>query len=311
MTRPLPQGRGPFVEVGLGEAPDPVADGGAAEGGEEEELEAEPGEFTVLPEAEENDADTDHGEDGSDEAADIEFEVFQQAEHAVQFRGNASGGLTKGPSHRRTPVSPLGRLNPADKLPIVLRCVDPNCRLIDDADEKALAGVKDAELLEILDCLNSGTGQLGQAEEKFTAVGVETNVLMEMRRIGCQQRVIPVAGEGNGGAAEINGPLPLIEDDFDAGRIVELLLRANWRGERYHHGCRVTFQQLHSEINRCRGNLRFVTLDVDEDVHVRQLAGDFGDAVGAAGTIGARQFNAPAKAATRKRKTDSTDDGAL
>src|SRR6187431_2184008 len=53
----LPKRRGPFVEVGLGEGPDPVAEGGAAEGGEEEELEAEAGEFSVLSEAEKDDTD--------------------------------------------------------------------------------------------------------------------------------------------------------------------------------------------------------------------------------------------------------------
>jgi hypothetical protein len=80
----------------LGEGPDPVAEGDAAEGGEEDELEADAREFSVLAQAEKDYADTDDGENAADEAADVELEVLGEPEHAVQFRGLAGEGLTKG-----------------------------------------------------------------------------------------------------------------------------------------------------------------------------------------------------------------------
>ena len=50
-------------------------------------------------------------------------------------------------------------------------------------------------------------------------------------------------------------------------------------------------------------HLRLVALHVDEDVGLRQLAGDFGDAVGAALAIGARHHEVAAEALDLARRS--------
>ena len=96
---------------------------------------------------------------------------------------------------------------PLDKRPVILRRVDANRRLIDDADQERVAVVQNAELLEILNPLDRCPRQLGQAQEKVAAINIKANVLKEMCRIGSQQRIVPVAGKRNRRPAEINRPL--------------------------------------------------------------------------------------------------------
>ena len=62
------------------------------------------------------------------------------------------------------------------------------------------------------------------------------------------------------------------------------------------------FEQLDRQVDRRGRNLRLVALHVDEDIDVRQLAGDFGHAVGAAGAVGAGQLDLAAERRGRRRR---------
>lgn len=172
------------------------------------------------------------------------------------------------------------------ELSVVLRRIDADGRFIDDADEDRMAVMKDAELFEGFDLLDWGAGESGEAEEEVAAVGVETDVLVVDGWIGGEELVVPGTGKGDGCTAEVNRPLAVIEDDFDAGRIVELVPVPNWSGECAHDGGRVAFEQFDGEIDCGGRDFRFVALNVYKHIDIWMLACDFGDAVGATGAIG-------------------------
>ena len=83
----------------------------------------------------------------------------------------------------------------------------------------------------------------------------------------------------------------MVEDDFDAGGIVELVKVANGSGEGAHDGGGVVFEQLDGEVDGGGGDFGLVALDVDEDINAGHLGRDFGNAVGAAGAVGAGKLD--------------------
>ena len=89
---------------------------------------------------------------------------------------------------------------------VVLRRVDAEGRLVDHADEDRMAGLQDAKLFELLDLLQAGRRHGGELQEEVAAIGVEPDVLVEMRRIGRQQGIVPFAGMRDRAAAEIQCP---------------------------------------------------------------------------------------------------------
>lgn len=136
---------------------------------------------------------------------------------------------------------------------------------------------KQAELFEALDLFEGRGGELREGGDGFRAIGVEAEVLA----IGGEAGAVTVKGDG--GAGEVEGAAVGGGDDLDGvgvGEVVggagdgdggDLDFRAGEEGE---HGCEVV-----------GGEERLVALDVDVDVGFA-LAGDFVDAVGAAGAVG-------------------------
>ena len=108
-------------------------------------------------------------------------------------------------------------------------------------------------------------------------------------------RVVRIAHERDRAAAEVQRAAVVVEHDFHAGRIGELFGRRHRRGERRHAGRRVLFQQLDHAVDVVGRHLRLVALHVDQDLGLRQLAGDFGHAVGAARAVGARHHEVAAE----------------
>ncbi len=134
-----------------------------------------------------------------------------------------------------------------------------------------------AELLEALDLFEVRRGELREGGEGFAAVGVEAEVFAVGGEAGA------VAVKGDGGAGEVEGAAVGGGDDFDGVGVGEVVGRAGdgdggnadfGAGEEGEHGREVV-----------GGEEGLVALDVDVDVG-GALAGDFIDAVGAAGALG-------------------------
>ena len=85
-----------------------------------------------------------------------------------------------------------------------------------------MTGVEDAELLQVLDALDACPWQLGELEQELAAIGVQTDVLEIIGRIGGQQPLVPCAGIRYRRPAEVDRPTSAIENYFHASRIVEL-----------------------------------------------------------------------------------------
>ena len=120
--------------------------------------------------------------------------------------------------------------------------VEPYLATVVGAYALGLAGGQDAQLLQFLQLLQTGRRHHGQAEEEFTAVGVDAEVLQERGRLPLEVR-LAVAHVGDGAAAKVQRLTGRVGDDLHAVRVEPLLPIAQRRGERRHHGVGVLFQQ--------------------------------------------------------------------
>ena len=87
---------------------------------------------------------------------------------------------------------------PLHKHPIILRRVDAEGRLVNHADNDGIAGLQHPQLLQLLDLLKPGGPPGRQFQEKLAAIGVQSHMLVEMGRIGGQERVVPLPRTGWG-----------------------------------------------------------------------------------------------------------------
>ncbi len=178
---------------------------------------------------------------------------------------------------------------------VVGRRVDAEGGFVDPADEDDLAGVQDAELLQAFELLDGGAIQRGDSKQEVTAICVQADVLMEVGRIGGEQVVMPRARVRDDGAAEVQGPLLVVEHHFHARRIKELFLVANRRAEGGHDRGWVLFQQFDNLIDSLGGDFRFVPLHIDDDVNLGPAECDLSDAVAAARMVRIGQHHVAAK----------------
>ena len=133
-------------------------------------------------------------------------------------------------------------------------------------------------------------------QEEVAAVGVEAEVLQEAGGAGGEVG-LAVADVGDGAAAEVEGPAGGVADDLDAVGVVPLLGRGDRDASVAMSASRSRFSRSGSRSRAAGIDERLVALQVDDDVGV-ELAGDLGDAVGAAGMVAARQHDGPPKLST-------------
>ena len=129
-----------------------------------------------------------------------------------------------------------------------------------------------AQLLEVLEFFQRRARHRGQPQQEIAAIRVQPDVLIELWRVSGQQIVVPLASVRNRAAAEIQRPAARVEHHLDARWIVQLLARADRRGQRGHRHVGVFLEQLNRHVDRGTGQLRLVALDVDEDIDVGQSA---------------------------------------
>ena len=68
---------------------------------------------------------------------------------------------------------------------------------IDNADQNFVAMFQHPKLLEVFELFQRRARQPGQVQQKIAAIGVQADVLIEMRRVGGKQIVAPIAGVRN------------------------------------------------------------------------------------------------------------------
>ena len=170
--------------------------------------------------------------------------------------------------------------------PVVVRRVDAECRLVDHPDQDGVARLEDAKLFEFFDLLQLRRRHRRQLQQELAAVGVQADVLIERRRTGRQQPIVPVPWARDHAAAEIERPAVAVEDHLHAGRVVQLPPVADGRGQRAHHRAGILFEQFDGQVDGGPGNLRLVALHVHDDIDAADAPGDLGHAICAAGRTG-------------------------
>ena len=104
---------------------------------------------------------------------------------------------------------------------------------------------------------------------------------------------IAIATEGNRSAAEIQRPSIDTAYDFHTGTRLNLLQRPHRRPQCRHLSRGAILQRLHNGIDIRGIDIRFITLNIDEDVSVETASpGDLRNSVGPAGML-ARHLTAP------------------
>src|SRR5580693_47833 len=71
-----------------------------------------------------------------------------------------------------------------DESAVILRSVDADARLVDQADGDGVAGFEHAELLELLGGLQRRRRKRAETKQELSAVGVETEVQIGNWRLG-------------------------------------------------------------------------------------------------------------------------------
>ena len=166
------------------------------------------------------------------------------------------------------------------------RGIDPEGGRRDLDDDDRLPRLERPKLLEFLGLLQHARGGGGEPGEEISAIGVDPDVLEEPRRRFVNRLVaIPFAKVGDRGAAEVEGPAAVTDDRFDTRGISQSSGIAD-RGDRGRdRGVRVGGQLGENRFDDRRLDLRFVPLDVDEQVDVGRRRRRLGDAVGTAGAV--------------------------
>lgn len=185
----------------------------------------------------------------------------------------------------------VGGFPALDEALVVVGGVDADGGFLDDTDEDGVSVGEDAELFELFGVFEGVRGEVGEVEEEFAAVGVESEVEegedggfsvgLGFGRGGGQS----VAVVGYGAAREVEGAGVAVEDDLDAGGVVVDGGVADGCGEGGHGDFGVILEERDDEVEGVSGDFGFVALEVDDDVGVGDVGGDLGDAVGAGGVV--------------------------
>ncbi len=111
-----------------------------------------------------------------------------------------------GPPFTRSSRGPTLPILPprGDETPVVVVGVHAGRAVADDADLDVAAVGQDAQLFQFFQLFQRVRRQVGQGEQKATAIGVNAEVLEEARRAGGEVG-LAVADERDGAAAEVEG----------------------------------------------------------------------------------------------------------
>ena len=127
---------------------------------------------------------------------------------------------------KRKRFLPFGQQS--DEPGVIFGSVDPDRRLVDDADQDRLPLVENAELFEPLGLLVKRLRRLREGKEEIAPVSVKTDMLVVKRgRVG-QERLASVSRIRDHAPAEPERPSRLVEDDFDAGGVADRLGGADY-----------------------------------------------------------------------------------
>ena len=123
-------------------------------------------------------------------------------------------------------------------------------RMGNDADQDALAGRQDSQLLEAFQFFKGMRRQLSKLQEKLPAVGIKAQMLEKPgpRRAGAE-RWAAVTYKWNRTAAEIQRSAVHVTNDLHTVGILPLLLRADGRGQRGHRRVRIAGKQFGQQVD--------------------------------------------------------------
>ena len=156
----------------------------------------------------------------------------------------------------------------------------------------AVAMLKHAQLLEHLRLFKRSARPREEAGQKRGAVGIKPHMTQRLRLRDVARRA--VAMKGNRRAREVQRASAKTDDNLDQIGVVHRLRRGKRRRYRRNIRPRRGVQQLDRGVDGLRLDLRFIALNVDEDVS-GNLRGNLGQSAGSVGVIDPRENRGSAR----------------
>lgn len=168
-----------------------------------------------------------------------------------------------------------------DERSIVGQRVDADRGVIGYSDHDPVTSLQNPELLKAFEHLGPAGRHLAESQKKIAAIGVQSDMLIEMSRFGGKQVVGPVPRMGDNAPTEVHRTAFSVENDLHAGRVFELLTRSDWGRQCGHDGSWFVFEKVDYLVDRLAGDLWLVALNINEKTDLGHLSGHFRHAISA------------------------------
>ena len=147
----------------------------------------------------------------------------------------------------------------------------------DNSDTNCFPLTENAELFELFRLFQRVGRRCRDREKKRPPISIHPEVLQETRRLEREIR-FAIPHHWNGRAREVKGTAPIVTHHFHDIGIAICLKILDRYSQRGHVRPQIGFKQASELIERAGLELRFITLEVQDDVAIQSL-GDFRDSI--------------------------------